>query len=93
MNEFKWERAGSHQGRERICLTDMIFLKYGDSKLGSICVEFEYFQQDSSMNYLEICYSDTELERYVESNPSILRNIDAYVRSNLLKQEFNYSFV
>ena len=89
MSEFKWDKRDchSHTGG-RICLTDMIFLNYGDSKAGSICVEFEYLQSDSSINYLDICYSDPDLERYVEGNPYVLRNIDAYVRNKLLKQEF-----
>ncbi len=67
----------------------MIFLNYGDSKAGSICIEFEYFQSDSSINYLDICYSDPELERYDEGNPFVLKNIDGYVRNKLLKLEFN----
>jgi hypothetical protein len=94
LSEFKWDKeVNQSQAGGGICLTDMIFLNYGDSRAGSICVEFEYFSSDSSINYLDICYSDSDLERYVEGNPFVLKNIDAYVRNKLLKQEFNYNFI
>jgi hypothetical protein len=86
--EFKWDKEDNrNQTCGRICLTDMIFLNYGDSQAESICVEFEYFPSDSSINYLDICYSDPALERYLEGNPFVLKNIDAYIRNKLLKQE------
>lgn len=89
LSQFEWDKKDNHtETSGRICLTDMIFLNYADSKAGSICVEFEYFQSDSSINYLDICYSDPDLEHYVEGNPYVLKNIDAYVRNKLLKQEF-----
>lgn len=94
MSEFKWDKNdGQNYTSGRICLTDMIFLNYGDSKAGSILVEFEYFSSNSSINYLDICYSDPDLERYVEGNHFVLKNIDAYIRNKLLKQEFNYNFL
>ncbi len=73
-------------------MTDIIFLRYGDSKSGNICVEFEYFQSEGSINYLEVSYSDPDLEKYVEGNQYVLRNVDAYIRNKLLKQEYNYNF-
>jgi hypothetical protein len=76
---------------DRICLKHVIFLKYTGSKDGNICLEFEYIPSDSSINYLEVSYSNPELEKYVEGNPNVLRNIDAYLRNKLLEREFNYS--
>jgi hypothetical protein len=94
MSEVKWDKKDGHSHTGgRICLTDMVFFKYGDSKAGSVCVEFEYFLLDSSINYLDICYSDPDLERYVEGNQFVLKNIDAYIRNKLLKQEFDHNFV
>ncbi len=90
MNQFS---RGEKTHLERICLTDIVFLKYGDSKSGNICVEFEYFQSDSSINYLEVTYSDPELEKYVEGNPHVLRNIDVHLRNKLLKQEYNFNYL
>jgi hypothetical protein len=76
---------------ERICLTDIAFLKYGDFKTGIICVEFEYIESSCTLNYLEIKYSDRELEEYVEGNPCVLRNMDAYFRNKLLKQQYSFN--
>jgi len=90
--KFAWDAKPKDQIRERICLTDIIFLRYGDSKSGNICVEFEYFQSEGSINYLEVSYSDPDLEKYVEGNQYVLRNVDAYIRNKLLKQEYNYNF-
>ena len=53
----------------------------------------EYFQSDDSINYLEVSYSDAELEKYVEGNPNVLRNIDGYLRNKLLKQEYSYNYL
>jgi len=73
----------------RICLTHVIFLKYTGAKDGNIFLEFEYIPSDSSINYLEVGYSNPDLEKYVEGNPNVLRNIDAYLRNKLLEREFN----
>jgi hypothetical protein len=74
---------------DRICLTEVVFLKYADSKDGNICIEFEYNSSDSSINYLEVSYSHPDMEKYIEGNPNVVRNIDAYLRNNLLQGEFN----
>ena len=74
---------------DRICLTEVVFLKYADSKDGNICIEFEYISFDSSINYLEVSYSNPDMEKCVEGNPNVLRNIDAYLRNKLLQREFN----
>lgn len=78
---------------KKSCLTDIIFLKYGDSKTRNIRVEFEYSESNCTINYLEVSYSDPDLEKYVEGNPYVLRNIDSYLRNKLLKQESNYNFI
>jgi hypothetical protein len=41
------------------------------------------------IEYLDVQYSDTQLERQVESSPQVLKNIDAYLRNKLLKLEYN----
>jgi hypothetical protein len=33
------------------------------------------------------------MEKYVEANPYILKNVDAYLRNKLLKQEYNSNFL
>ena len=74
---------------DRIRLKEVAFLKYADSKDGNICIEFEYISSDSSINYLEVSYSHPDMEKYVEVNTNVLRNIDAYLRNKLLQREFN----
>ena len=74
---------------DRICLTEVVFLKYADTKDGDICIEFEYVSSDSSINYLEVSYSHPDIEKYVEGNPNVWRNIDAYLRNKLLQWELN----
>jgi hypothetical protein len=66
-------------------------MKYNDSKTGSMFVELEYIQYDNTWNYQGITYSDADLEKYVESNPQVLRKIDADLR-NRLKQKYHHSF-
>ena len=74
---------------DRIRLKEVAFLKYADSKDGNICIEFEYISSDSSINYLEVSYSHPDMEKYVEGNTNVLRNIDAYLRNKLLQRGFN----
>jgi hypothetical protein len=76
---------------KRILFKDIIFMKYNDSKTGSMFVELEYIQYDNTWNYQGITYSDADLEKYVESNPQVLRKIDADLR-NRLKQKYHHSF-
>jgi hypothetical protein len=76
---------------KRILFKDIIFMKYNDSKTGSMFVELEYIQYDNTWNYKGITYSDADLEKYVESNPQVLRKIDADLR-NHLKQKYHHSF-
>jgi hypothetical protein len=76
---------------KRILFKDIIYMKYNDSKTGSMFVELEYIQYDNTWNYKGITYSDADLEKYVESNPQVLRKIDADLR-NHLKQKYHHSF-
>jgi hypothetical protein len=77
-----------------IRLTDVIFLRYvleGQPRTGTIAVEFEYSSSDCSIKYLNVHYSDPELTKHVEGNPTVLRNIDSYLRNKLLKLEHEFS--
>jgi hypothetical protein len=76
-----------------IRLTDVIFLRYvleGQPRTGTIAVEFEYSSSDCSIKYLNVHYSDPELTKHVEGNPTVLRNIDSYLRNKLLKLEHEF---
>jgi hypothetical protein len=75
-----------------ICMTEMVFLKYvvdAVTKSGMITIEFEYSSSRLTINYLDVEFSDNDLRKHVEGNPRVLRNIDSYLRNNLLYQEYN----
>ena len=87
--------ATPRKANSLIRLTDMIFLRYaleGESKTGTITVELEYSSSSCSINYINVHYSDPELTKHVEGNPRVLRNIDSYLRTKLLKLEHNFSY-
>ena len=77
---------------DKICLTDIVFLKYtseGIVQTGMLTIEFEYSSSQGSLNYIEVEYSDPRMRKYVEGNPNVMRNIDSHLRNNLLYEEYN----
>ena len=77
---------------DKICMTDIVFLRYlsdGIIHSGMLTIEFEYSSSHCSINYLDVIYSDPQMRKYVEGNPNVLRNIDSYLRNNLLYQEYS----
>lgn len=85
----------SRKANSFIRLTDVIFLRYildGQPRAGTIAVEFEYSSSDCSIKYLNVHYGDPELTKHVEGNPTVLRNIDSYLRNKLLKLEHEFSY-
>jgi hypothetical protein len=76
----------------KICLTNIVFLRYtseGIVQSGMLTIEFEYSSSQGSLNYLEVEYSDPQMRKHIEGNPNVLRNIDSYLRNDLLYQEYN----
>lgn len=87
-------RTSPGNDNDKICMIDIIFLKYsveGITHSGMLTVEFEYSSSRCSINYLDVQYSDPELRKHVEGNPHVLRNIYSYLRNKLLKQEYNFN--
>ena len=77
---------------DMICMTDIVFLRYmteGITYSGMLTVDFEYSSSLSSINYLDVQYSDPEMRKHVEGNPNVLRNIDSHLRNSLLYQEYS----
>ncbi len=73
-------------------MTDIVFLRYmseGIIHSGMLTVEFESSSSLCSINYLDVQYSDPQMRKHVEGNPNVLRNIDSYLRNNLLYQEYS----
>lgn len=55
---------------------------------GFLSVEFDYYLEDGGMKYCNIYYSDKRLIKHIEGNPQVMRNIDSYLRKNLLQTEY-----
>jgi len=55
---------------------------------GILSVEFDYYHKDGSMKYRDINYSDKRLIKHIEGNPQVMKNIDSYLRKNLLESEY-----
>lgn len=49
-------------------------------------LKFEYISDNEKINYLDIQYSDRILEKHVEFNPHVLRNIDSYLKEQITKR-------
>ena len=55
---------------------------------GILSVEFDYYHEDGIMKYRDINYSDKRLIKHIEGNPQVMKNIDSYLRKNLLESEY-----
>ena len=79
-------------GNDKICLTDVVFLRYmseGIVQSGMLTIEFGYSSSLASINYLTVQYSDLQMRKYVEDNSNVMRNIDSHLRNNLLYREYS----
>lgn len=56
---------------------------------GILSVEFDYHPEDGIMKYRDINYSDKRLIKHIEGNPQVMKNIDSYLRKNLLESEYD----
>ena len=77
---------------DMICVTDIVFLRYmieGITHSGVLTVDFEYSSSQSSINYLDVQYSDPQMRKHVEDNRNVMRNIDSHLKNSLLYQEYN----
>jgi hypothetical protein len=55
------------RGNDKICLTDIVFLRNmseGIVQSGMLAIEFEYSSNLSSINYLNVQYSDPQMRKY-----------------------------
>ncbi|HJU58916.1 MAG TPA: hypothetical protein VJ583_04150 [Nitrososphaeraceae archaeon] len=74
-----------------IKLYDLIALKFpceGRILSGFITIEYKYNPQKITINYSNIKYSDKRMEAYLEKNPTVIRNIDSYLKNKMLESEF-----
>ena len=81
----------THFQSNSIKLYDLIALKFPyDGKIfsGFLTIEYKYNPQKITINYSNIKYSDKRMEAYLEKNPSVIRNIDSYLKNKMLETEF-----
>ena len=64
-------------------------IKENNDQISAILsIEFDYYQYDGNIKYRDIHYSDPRLIKHIEGNPGVMKNIDAYLRKNLLESEY-----
>ncbi len=54
-----------------------------NKKLSKIVIEYQYYPSDGSIDYVDVRYSDEELQSKVEGDPEMMKNIDNYLRKAL----------
>ena len=54
-----------------------------DRKPSKIVVEYQYYPSDGSIEYVDVRFTDKQLQSKVESNPEMMKNIDNYLRKVL----------
>lgn len=60
---------------------------------GILTIEFEYYSSDGSIKYRDMRYSDPRLIKHIEGNPRVMKNIDSYLRKNLLEAEYGFKLM
>lgn len=60
---------------------------------GILTIDFEYYSSDGSIKYRDMHYSDPRLIKHIEGNPRVMRNIDSYLRKNLLESEYGFKLM
>ena len=80
------------QNNGLITFYDVVALSFKDNKeilCEFITLEYIYNSRSGSIKYVDIKYSDSRLEKHIEQNPNVIRNVDSYLRNKMLKLEFN----
>ena len=54
-----------------------------DNKPSKIVIEYQYYPTNGSIDYVDVRYTDKQLQSKVESNPEMMKNIDNYLRKVL----------
>ncbi len=73
-----------------INLYDLIAIKFpgeGEILSGFITIKYRYNSNNGIINYSDIKYSDKRMEKYLEDNPNVIRNIDSYLKNKMLESE------
>jgi hypothetical protein len=68
-------------------------IKENDDQIsGFLSIEFDYYSYDGRIKYRDMHYSNPKLIKHIEGNPQVMKNIDSYLRRNLLESEYGFKF-
>jgi hypothetical protein len=91
VSDIKNNKKTEHLQSNSIKLYDLIAIKFpseGKILSGFITIEYKYNPQKITITYSNIKYSDKRMAAYLEKNPSVIRNIDSYLKNKMLESEF-----
>jgi hypothetical protein len=54
-----------------------------NSKTSKIVIEYQYYPSNGVIDYVDVRYSDRQLQSKVEGDPEMMKNIDNYLRKVL----------
>ena len=54
-----------------------------DSKTSKIVIDYQYYPSDGSIDYVDVRYTDKQLQSKVEGSPEMMKKIDDYLRKVL----------
>lgn len=71
---------------------DVVALSFKDNNellSAFVTLEYMYNTRSGSIKYVDIQYSDRRLEKHVEQNPNVIKNVDSYLRNKMLNLEYD----
>lgn len=54
-----------------------------EGKPSQVTIDYEYFPSTGAINYVDVRYSNDRLKSIVEGDPTLMKNIDNYLRKAL----------
>jgi hypothetical protein len=88
----KYKKTHAHSNSLK--LYDLIAIKFpsnGNTLSGFITIVYRYNLKNGIITYSDIKYSDERMEKYLEENPNVIRNIDSYLKNKMLELELKSS--
>jgi hypothetical protein len=66
-----------------------IGFKFNNNK-SRVVIEYQYYPSTGTIQYVNVVYSDEELQSKIESDPEMMKNIDNYLRRVLNKRSGSF---
>ncbi len=57
-----------------------------NNKTSSIVIEYQYYPSTGAIQYVNVVYTDKDLQSKIEGDPDMMKNIDNYLRKVLNKR-------